>query len=389
MRALICGAGIAGLALARDLLELGWEVILVERGTTLRDGGYLIDFLGPGYDAAEAMGLLPRLRELAYEVTDVHYVDRSGRTRARVNYRQMADALDGRLLSLARGDLVRALADAVGDRAEWRFGRTVARIPDPGDDGRPVEVGLSDGSSWTGDLLIGADGIHSEVRRLAFGPEHDHLRFLGFHTTAYLTADPDLHERLGGQFALTDTADRAVGLFPLRDGQVAVFGVHRTAETALPADPRAVVRRTYAELGWLVPDALRTCPEPPDLYYDQVAQISMPSWVRGRVGLVGDACSAVSLLAGQGASLAVAAAHLLADELTGTEDVTAALGRYQARLVQPVATRQEAGRRTARWFLPESGTQLLLRRAVLRAMRVPGIHRLVGSRLVGAAGGIP
>ena len=137
-----------------------------------------------------------------------------------------------------------------------------------------------------------------------------------------------------------------------------------------------------------MPDVLEHCPPSGALYYDQVAQIHLPHWNTGRVVLVGDACQAVSLLAGQGASLAVAGAHLLAEELAGASDVPAALGRYHARLAPAVAAKQAAGRRTAEWFLPSTTSRLLLRRLALRAMRLPGLNRAMSSQLI-AGGGIP
>jgi 2-polyprenyl-6-methoxyphenol hydroxylase-like FAD-dependent oxidoreductase len=99
--------------------------------------------------------------------------------------------------------------------------------------------------------------------------------------------------------------DKTVGLYSIRNERIAVFTAHRTPDPAIPADPRAVVQTTYSDLGWLVPDALTHCPDPPALYYDRVSQIEMPRWSTDRVALVGNACQAVSLLAGQGASLAV------------------------------------------------------------------------------------
>ena len=101
--------------------------------------------------------------------------------------------------------------------------------------------------------MIGADGIHSAIRELAFGPESNYLRYLGFHTAAYTFADPELHNKLGEQFAITDSVDKTVGLFPIRDERIAVFAAHRTPDPAIPADPRMAVQTTYSDLGWLSP----------------------------------------------------------------------------------------------------------------------------------------
>jgi 2-polyprenyl-6-methoxyphenol hydroxylase-like FAD-dependent oxidoreductase len=385
VRALICGAGIAGLALARLLSQQGWSVCLAERADAMRREGYMIDFFGPGFDAAEAMGLLPRLRQLAYSVSEVSYVDRNGRPRAALDYEQIARSLDGRLLSLLRGDLALALHEGLCSRIEMRYNTSVRAIEETSNG---VDATLTDGSRWRGDLLVGADGIHSVVRSLTFGPETSYLRFLGFHTAAYTFSDPALHRRLGDRYALTDSPNRAVGVYGLRNRRIAVFAVHRTPLPDFPDDPQAAIRATYSDLGWLVPDILAHCPPAGALYYDQVAQIDLPQWSTGHVVLVGDACQAVSLLAGQGASLAVAGAHLLADELAGASDVPAALSRYHARLAPAVAAKQAAGRRTAEWFLPSTRSRLLLRRLALRAMRLPGLNRAMSSQLI-AGSGIP
>lgn len=386
MRALICGTGLAGLTLARLLDGMRWEVRLVERAPALRAEGYLIDFFGPGFAAAEELGLLPRLRELAYTVSELNYVDVRGRPRAVLDYQRMVRALEGRLLSLLRGDLALALYEGLSERVVTTYGCSVQDIDEGADH---VAVTLTDGTQWSGDLLVGADGIHSTVRRLAFGAESAYLRYLGFHTAAYIFSDPQLRQRVGSQFAMTDSVDRSVGIYPIRDGRIAVFTVHRTADPTIPDHPRAVIQATYSDLGWLVPEVLDHCPDPPALYYDQVAQIEMPRWTTDRIALVGDACQAVSLLAGQGASLAVAGAHLLAGELDREPQVSQALARYHTRMAAPVAEKQAAGRRAAQWFLPASRRQLLLRRLALRTMRLPVLGRPLSARFAAGAGGIP
>ncbi|GAB2445593.1 hypothetical protein GCM10027187_08810 [Streptosporangium sandarakinum] len=442
-RAVICGAGIAGLAAAQRLDAHGWDVVLVEKAPGPRRQGYMIDFFGLGYDAARKMGVLPRLKELGYRLDEVRYLDESGRLRARLDYERFDRVLDGRLLSIMRPDLELALRERVADRVDLRYGCGVTGVENlegGGDGGRDgdgghggrdggdggggrdrdggrdghggcdgndghsgrdgndghgkggVRVTLTDGTTLDADLLIGADGIHSTVRRLVFGEEERFFRYLGFHTAAYVFDDPEVYKAVNGRFCLTDTAGRQMGLYGLRGGRVAVFTVHRATDPALPEDPRAAVRRACSTLGWLVPRALERCPEPSEVYYDQVAQIGMPRWSRGRVTLLGDACGAVSLLAGQGASLAVAGAYLLGERLATADpassaaspgSVESALARYQEQWRPVVTEKQKAGRSGVEWFLPSSPARLRLRRLALRLMNLPGPDRYFGTALIG------
>jgi 2-polyprenyl-6-methoxyphenol hydroxylase-like FAD-dependent oxidoreductase len=378
MKVVICGAGIAGLAAANRFSTLGAQVVLLERCHGPRKQGYIIDVFGPGYDAAEAMGLLPAMKDFAYRFEGASLVDEYGRRRASLPYALVAEARGGRLLSIMRPDLEKVLHDNLPAEVDLRVGSTVVDVSDRFD---RVVVTLDDGKQLEGDLVIGADGIHSTVRNLMFGAQSQFLHYLGLHVAAVIIDAPHIASVLNGRAVLTDTIGKEMGFYTLRDGRVAVFAAHRTADQRVPVDTRAALRDTYRGLGWLVPEALQLCPPSEEIYYDQVAQIKMPRWSKGRVVLLGDACCAVSQMAGQGASLGMAGAGVLADQLYTAPSIESALAGYE-RLFRPVAEeKQKNGRGATRWLVPTSATELWIRRTVLRLARLPIVNHYVGAAL--------
>lgn len=384
MKVIICGAGIAGLALARGLLGHDVEVVVVERSSRPRQQGYMIDFFGPGVDGAAELGVLEELRGRGYAIDRVSWYDRSGRRTSTMRYDRFSAAARGKLISLLRPDVEQVLRHSIEGEVEIRWGAAVTHVRQSSDH---VQVDLSDGSAVEADLLVGADGIHSRVREAVFGPEERFLRPLGFHTAAWVFTDPVVRERIGTQWVMTDTLDAQVGLYGLSGAGVAGFGVHRAPEVALPADPRAAVREAYGGLGWVVPQVLEHCPPGPEMYYDVVAQVEVPRWVDRRVVLLGDACQAVSLIGGQGASLAVAAGCLLARLLvTPGADLATALESYEQRWRPVAESKQETARRGVHWFLPSNRRTQLVRRAVTGLSGLPGVSRLIVNSLAGKQG---
>lgn len=421
MRATVIGAGMAGLVCARQLALAGWQVDVLERAEGPRPDGYMMDFFGPGFDASDRMGLLPRLREVAYSVDAVEYVDaESGRRTAGIDYAQFAKAVRGRLLSLMRPDLELALLDALGDAPEGavrvHYGvrypapsavSTVSTVSAPTrastESTESTESGAEDLDPWLAgaDLVIGADGVHSGVRAALFGPESRFVRPLGMRAAAYVVdGAPDLHAEFDGRFVLTDTVDRQAGIYSLRDGRVAAFLVYREAAQSPRASAPATVaaeiagedaptrlRRVFGGLWHPIDRLLELCP--PDPYDDVVAQVVLPEWHRGATVLAGDACQAVSLLAGQGASMAIAGAELLADLVGPCRDAASterALAEYERRWRPVVEEKQAAGRRAADTFLPPDRFRLLMRRWALRASALPVIDRLVMRSIAGGTG---
>jgi 2-polyprenyl-6-methoxyphenol hydroxylase-like FAD-dependent oxidoreductase len=381
MKVVICGAGIAGLALANRMSALDAEIVVLERSAGPRTQGYMIDFFGPGYDAVTAMGLLPAIESVAYQVREASFLDEHGRRRAGIQPSRLAV---GPLISITRPDLERVLRESLSPKVDLRFGVSPVAVAERFD---RVRVILDNGSDIDADLLVGADGVHSTVRRLTLGDESRFFRYLGFHTAAFRFDAPDVREAMQGRACLTDTIGRQMGFYALRDGRVAAFSVHRTSDRTWPDDIRETLRAVYGGLGWIVPTALERCPPSSEIFYDQVGQIVMPRWSSGRVVLVGDACYAVSLLAGQGASLAVAGAYVLAEQLSA-QSIDQALVRYE-QLWRPIAEeKQKVGRAGGRWFLPKSDLELRIRRASLRMAGLPLVSRAVAKVIAGRASSI-
>jgi len=384
MKAVICGAGIAGLTTALCLRRLGHEVLVVEKAPGLRGEGYMIDFFGPGFDACERLGLLPDLERIHYLIANVSFADAQGRVRLRLPYPVMRKRLFGdRHFNFMRGELERVLFDNQPTPAQIRFGTSVDSIEQHESH---TSVRLTDGEALECDVLIGADGLHSRVRRLVFGDERQFLRFLGFYTAAYILQGAVAGTRTD-EFRMATVPGKQAGVYPIRGGRTATYFVHRADRHIEDFSRRSAeqeLRRVYGNLGWVVPELLDRMQAAEDIYFDSVSQIVMPSWHKGRVVLVGDAAWCVSLLAGQGASMAVGGGYALAEELNKSPgDVVAALARYEARLRSAVDKKQASGRSIARWFVPESQFGIMLRDVFLRASVWPGLSWFVRRQFSG------
>lgn len=371
-RALIVGAGIAGLASAWWLERAGWDVVVVEKAPSFRAGGFMIDFFGPGHEVARRMGLLPALEERRAPISSVTSVDSSGRRRGEISTAAYEAVADG-VISLLRGDLAAVIRDDL--RAPIRYGTTVSAV----DDGRVV---YSDGSSDEFDLVVGADGVHSKVRELVFGSSF--VRYLGHHVAAFSFRDPVLSERIGYRYQMLTVPHRMIGCYAVRDGAMAALMLCRSESPELPADPASALRARFGDLGWVAPSLLSVVPQ--DVYYDEVSQVDMPVWHRGKVVLVGDACGAVSLFAGHGASLAMTGACVLAEELSA--GVEGAFARYEARMKPAVEHTQAFGRKFIGWMAPSSEWRITVRDLAFRLSGLPVVRNLVRGSVMPDVGGV-
>ena len=377
-RILISGAGIAGPCLAYWLLQHGFDPVLVERAPQLRTGGYIIDFWGLGFDVAEKMGLLPALRNRAYVIDEFRVVDDNGRKTGGFSARALQDLIGDRYLSLLRSDLSRLLYDSLHGKVRTIFGDGVAALAQD-EDG--VTVTFHHAPPERFDLVIGAGGLHSPVRNCEFGSETRFENYLGYHAAAFSIAGyPRRDPHAYVSFA---APGRQVSRYALRDDRAVFFFVF-ASETGFAIAPhdcdaqKNALRRVFGQDKWELPAILRALDGADDLYFDAVSQIHMDSWTKGRVALVGDACFAPSLLAGQGSALAMAAAYVLAGELkTASGDHRAAFAAYEKMLQPFMARKQRAARSFARSFAPKTEFGIVLRNQITRLMTHPFIAKLV------------
>ncbi|MET7640680.1 FAD-dependent monooxygenase [Streptomyces sp. NPDC005438] len=365
-RVLISGASIAGPTLAYWLDRYGFEVTVVEKAPAVRGGGYAIDIRGTARAVVDRMGLLPRLREAHVDTRRITFLDAAGDTVGAVRPEQMSGGESGQDLEVRRGDLADALHAPLRDRVEFLFDDSIASLDDDGD---AVHVVLESGIRRTVDLVIGADGLHSNTRRLRFGPEEPFHRYLG-HVFAGFTLPNELG--LSHEAFIWNEPGRAAVLYAYEPSEP-VHGfltfVRDTPPLDAFRDPRAqrdLVASRFPERVWQVPRLVSAMREADDLFFDIVSQIHLPTWSRGRVALAGDAAHATSFLSGQGSSVALVGAYVLAGELAAHPDHTEAFAAYERR-TRPFAERNQALATSGGTVVtPTTRAQLDARNALLR-----------------------
>lgn len=376
MRVAIIGAGIGGPTLAYWLRRFGHEPVLFEKAPAARTGGYVIDFWGLGYDLAERMGILPTLIDRGYNIQRLSMVDADGREEAGMNVVPLRRHLRGRFITVARVDLASAILHAC-EGVQTTFGVSVDAVEQQ-DDG--IVIKLTNGALERADLLVGADGLHSAVRELLFGPEERFETSLGCHVAAFRLRDYPRRDEL--TYVSHTIPKRSVSRVALHGGETLVLLICHSEllDGGPPGEStKSALRRAFGGMQWEVPQILGRMSVVDDLYVDRVSQIHLPSWSQGRAALVGDAASCASLLAGEGTGLAMIEAYVLAGELNRFgRDVPRALASYEARLRPFITAKQRAAVRFRGFFAPRTALGLAVRDLAVNSFAIP----FVGKRLI-------
>jgi 2-polyprenyl-6-methoxyphenol hydroxylase-like FAD-dependent oxidoreductase len=378
MKIAIVGAGISGPTLAYWLSRYGHQPTLIEKAPRLRTGGYVVDFWGGGYAVAERMGLTAELHAAGYAVREVRLVDRNSQRVGGFSAEPFRRNLHGRFATISRGDLAAMIYRSIDHRAETLFGESVSAIMQY-DSG--VQVTLKRGGSRQFDLLVGAGGIHSPVRDLVFGPESRFATDLGYRVAAFEAEGYQPRDEL--VYLAYTMPGRMVARFAMRN-ETTLFLFVFTAHHIGGPDPQDVsqvktaLHQVFGNAGWECPEILRRLDGASDVYFDRASQIVMDHWSNGRVALIGDAAAAVSLLAGEGAGLAMVQAYTLAGELNGAgPDHQDAFRRYERKLRPIVEARQRSARGFATIFAPKTTLGLWTRNQASKLLHIPRLAEWV------------
>ena len=279
---------------------------------------------------------------------------------------------DGRFTSLRRSDVSGAIYRSIQGKVETIFGDSIAAIQQ---DGEGCHISFDHAAPRDVDLVIGADGLHSHVRALAFGPEADYEHFLGYYVAAVEVEGYRPRDEL--VYVSHTRPGRQISRFAMRDDRTLFLFVFREEPFSgeMPEDDsarRAVLRKVFMDVGWEAPKILDAIESAEGIYFDSVSQIRMPSWSKGRVALIGDAAACVSLLAGEGTGLAIGEAYVLAGELhRAGGDYSTAFARYEEQLKPFLRKKQESAAKFASSFAPQTSLGVSVRNWAMSAMKVP------------------
>lgn len=368
---LISGAGIAGATLAYWLVRHGFSITLVELSGRTRSSGAPVDVRAEALQIVAAMGVLPRLRAAATTTRRTVVVDHSGAPIAQLAAQNSVARGDTEAdVELARPELAQTLLSTVTDDVEIILGDSIASV---GQDDAGVDVSFESGLVGRFDLVVGADGSHSRTRRLVFGDQRRFVRHLGLYFGAMPVpglpdppADTQHYNVPGRSVTIHPVHGTPLAAFIFRSPAIKNFD-HRNLD-----QHRQLIMQCFAGDRWRTPELLEYVRGPGDIYFDAISRTALPAWSSGRVGLVGDAASAVSLL-GDGSTKAIIGGYTLAEELASTHDHLLAFRRYQHRHQRRVAKTWQV-HAAARFLVPATSIGIGIRNRALKAAGMITLH---------------
>jgi 2-polyprenyl-6-methoxyphenol hydroxylase-like FAD-dependent oxidoreductase len=371
---LISGAGIAGTALAYWLERFGFTPTIVETSLKLREGGYGIDFWGAGFEVAEKMNIVPDLKQADMGISELLFVDENNVRKGTLNYRKIKKLMKGRAITLLRSDLAKIIYQHLDKNIEIIFGDTIDQIEQYDHE---VSVTFKSGKVRHFDLVVGADGLHSNVRNLVFGDEAKFEKYYGYYTASFTFENP---EDTGKAFLTYNVPNKQAAIYSSNKSKSAFFIFtspkkllynHHDIEAQ-----KQILRNEFENAGWECADLISKMDTAPDFYFDTVSQIQMNNWSKDRVTLVGDACDCPSLLSGQGSTLAMVGAYILAGELKEADgNYKTAYAQYQSIFKPFIDSKQKIAQNFSRSLVPKSGMGIWMRNMFMNLMFLPFLSK--------------
>ncbi|MFB9328298.1 FAD-dependent monooxygenase [Paenibacillus aurantiacus] len=357
---LISGSSIAGPALAYWLHRYGFEVTIVERASGLRKGGFGVDIRGAAITVLERMGILEQVRAADTRMTGVYFVDERGKTRGKISEAGMGNE-QGVDIEVMRDDLADMLHNLTKDTIRYVWGDSITDMQETKEG---VRVQFAHHAPQTFDAVIGADGLHSHVRKLTFGDESQFKRSLGCYISVFTTSN---YLNLDYCQQLYTMPGKTVGMYSARhNAEAKGMFVFKSAPLQYDRHDPDSQKRLVAEAfgsttGWETERLLQSMKTSDDFYFDEICQIHMPAWSKGRVALVGDAAYGPSPLSGQGTSLALVGAYILAGELkSALGDYPKAFANYEQAMRPYVEKNQKIGLTAAASMVASSKFKITL-----------------------------
>ncbi|MGA7055451.1 MAG: FAD-dependent monooxygenase [Mycobacterium sp.] len=378
MRVLISGASISGPVLAYWLTRYGFEVTIVERAPALRKtGGHAVDLFRPAMEISEKMGVLPKIEALTTGTDVLTIYRKEGRRPARIDLTKVVGAVSDRHVEIMRDDLSEAYYNAGRDHVEYLFGDSITAISPDG------EVTFEHAAPRRFDVVVGADGLHSNVRRLVFGEDAGLTRFLGGYLAVLSVPKTLAREQ---EMVMHAGSGHLAGIYtaqPLDDARVLFMFRNKEELHYHHRDilrQKQLLRAAFTGVDAMVDGWLEELDRTPTFYFDSITQLQLDTWSRGRVTLVGDAGYCPGPAVGGSTSLSVFGAYVLAGELAQANgDYARAFAAYEQQMADPVRRSRAFARVMAKSIIPGSaaGVWVMTRGAQLISMLPAGLTKAV------------